>query len=68
MPFQLTELISGAFFAYLDPGSGSLIVQIVVGAIAGSALVVKLYWRKFKSLFSKDEEESGTEEKEASAS
>jgi L-serine deaminase len=37
--------------AYLDAGSGSLIVQAVVAGAAGMAVAVKLYWRRLKGLF-----------------
>ena len=37
--------------AYLDPGTGSLILQLVLGGVAGALVVVKLYWNKLKSLF-----------------
>jgi hypothetical protein len=33
--------------AYLDPGSGSMILQAVVGGAAAVAVVGKLYWRRF---------------------
>jgi hypothetical protein len=33
-------------FAYLDPGSGSMLVQLLVGGIAGIAVSAKLYWRR----------------------
>jgi hypothetical protein len=36
--------------AYLDPGTGSIILQVLLGGIAGLVLVVKLYWQKFLSL------------------
>jgi hypothetical protein len=36
--------------AYLDPGTGSIILQILLGGVAGAALAVKLYWHKFLSL------------------
>jgi hypothetical protein len=42
---------------YIDPGSGSLILQIVLGAIAAVATAVKIFWHKIKyyatKLFSK---------------
>lgn len=37
--------------AYLDPGSGSLIVQAVVGGVAGAAVAAKLYWRRLVGRF-----------------
>lgn len=36
--------------AYLDPGTGSIILQVLLGGIAGLALAIKLYWHKFLSL------------------
>jgi hypothetical protein len=35
---------------YLDPGSGSMILQAVVGGVAAAAVMGKLYWRRFLSL------------------
>lgn len=35
--------------AYLDPGTGSMILQAVIGAVAGALIVVKLYWYKLVS-------------------
>ena len=40
------------FFAYLDPGSGSLILQMALGAIAAGLFAVKTYWRKITGFFS----------------
>lgn len=37
--------------AYLDPASGSLLLQILLGGIAGVAVAVKLYWHKLLGLF-----------------
>lgn len=37
--------------AYVDPGSGSMILQLVLGGVAGLAVVIKLYWRRFLSWF-----------------
>jgi len=41
--------------AYLDAGSGSLIVQAVVGGVAGVAVAAKLYWRRLTSRFRKQQ-------------
>lgn len=35
--------------AYLDPGTGSFIVQLIIAAIAGVSFSVKLYWHKVKT-------------------
>lgn len=33
-----------SFLAYLDPGSGSMILQIIAGGLAAVAVTAKLYW------------------------
>ena len=40
-------------FAYLDPGTGSIILQAILGFIAASITTISIYWTKFKSLISK---------------
>ena len=37
-------------YAYIDPGTGSMILQAVLAAIVGSAVAIKIFWRKIKSL------------------
>jgi hypothetical protein len=32
--------------AYLDPGSASMILQLIGGGIAALAITAKLYWRR----------------------
>ena len=38
-------------FAYLDPGSGSMILQMLAGGAAAVAVVGKMYWRRLLRLF-----------------
>ena len=35
---------------YLDPGSGSMILQVLAGGVAGAAVIGKLYWKRLKNL------------------
>jgi len=35
--------------AYLDPGTGSIILQAAIGAIAGALVAARLYWGRIKS-------------------
>jgi hypothetical protein len=35
-----------AILAYLDAGSGSMIVQLLLGGFAAIAVTVKLWWRR----------------------
>lgn len=37
--------------AYLDAGSGSLLVQAVVGGVAGAAVATRVYWRRLVARF-----------------
>jgi hypothetical protein len=39
-------------YAYLDPGTGSMLAQGLIAAFAGGAAFMGLYWRKFLALFS----------------
>jgi hypothetical protein len=38
--------------AYIDPGTGSYILQIVIAGIAASVFALKMFWGKIKGLFS----------------
>jgi hypothetical protein len=38
-------------YAYLDPGSGSLIIQSTIAAIAGFFYVIKTYFGALKNKF-----------------
>lgn len=35
-----------SILAYLDPGSGSMILQMIAGGTAAVAVTMKLYWRR----------------------
>lgn len=37
--------------AYIDPGTGSFLVQVGLAAIFGAALYTKLFWRQIKGFF-----------------
>ena len=51
----------GYVFAYIDPGTGSLIIQGLLAAFAGAIVAIKLYWYKFKSLFKRNNSEKDSE-------
>jgi hypothetical protein len=49
--------------AYLDPGSGSMILQILAGGFAAVAVTAKLYWnRVLKFLHIKKDDETATDQ------
>lgn len=35
--------------AYIDPGSGSMLLQLLLGGVAGMLLAVKIFWRSILS-------------------
>ena len=39
---------------YIDPGSAMAVIAIIMGAIAGVGMTLKLYWFKIKEKISKD--------------
>lgn len=42
--------------AYLDPGTGSYVLQLLVAGLLGAFFAMKLYWRRFKAfLFRKQQ-------------
>ena len=55
-------LIIEPAFAYLDPGTGGMLIQIILGGVAGLAVAGKLFWNQLKSFFRIGKEaDSGTE-------
>ena len=51
-----------ALFAYLDPGSGSMMLQLIAGGLAAAAVTMKVYWRRLLVLLHirKPDEETET--------
>ena len=47
----LAPLIIFNIEAYIDPGTGSLILQIVIASLVGSLFLLKVFWRKVKTFF-----------------
>ena len=41
------SIISDAY-AYIDPGSGSVIIQGIIGALVGVGITLKIYWAKIR--------------------
>jgi len=44
-------------FAYLDPGTGSYIIQVIIALVVGAAFSIKMFWKRivifFKNTFKK---------------
>jgi hypothetical protein len=47
--FMFSEYV----YAYLDPGTGSYMLQIILAGLLGIGVGVRAYWTKIKSFFKK---------------
>ena len=47
------SLFSPKAHAYLDPGSGSLIIQLIVAALIGASMTLKIFWSNITAFFTK---------------
>jgi hypothetical protein len=55
--------------AYLDPGSGSMILQLLVGGVAAVGVGLKMYWQRVLSFLHirRDDEEPVAEQQDATS-
>jgi hypothetical protein len=45
----LVAAIPGTAYAYLDPGTGSYLVQLLIGSLLGGLYAVKLLWSRIRA-------------------
>jgi uncharacterized membrane protein YqgA involved in biofilm formation len=48
----LAVVPAGPAFAYIDPGTSSLVLQMLIGGIIGGMFTIKLYWQRLKAFVS----------------
>lgn len=58
LSFPAIVLLAGGMFplqayAYLDPGTGSFVLQMLVAGLLGAMLYIKLAWANVKLFFSR---------------
>ena len=46
--FFLVFLIPSEAYAYIDPGSASMFIQVIIGALVGVGITMKIYWKRLK--------------------
>jgi hypothetical protein len=56
--FAVVATLGSDAHAYIDPGTGSLILQAVLGGVAGAGFLIKLYWGKIKALVFRNRSDS----------
>ena len=58
LAFIYVSLLVEPAYAYLDPGTGSLIIQMLIAGLVSSIFAIKIYWKKitdyFRRFFSKE--------------
>lgn len=52
-------------FAYLDPNTGSIILQGLIAVVAAVGFVMKACWYKIKNLFRRSESKNMADEEDA---
>ena len=50
--------------AYLDPGSGSILLQLLLAAILGAGVILRTQWSKIKSLLGRKDATEDDEDDE----
>lgn len=68
LPEIMLEIISSPAIrgqAYLDPGSGSFILQLLIASLVGIGFALRGYWGKITGFFRKDKGESASEDDQA---
>lgn len=51
-------------FAYLDPGSGSMLLQLLLAALFGAGILLRSQWNKLKALFGHKPSENEDDEQD----
>lgn len=49
----LLAAVPGEAQAYIDPGTGGMLLQLMLGGFVGLLIILKLYWQRLKALFSR---------------
>jgi uncharacterized membrane protein len=49
--FYTVFVLTRPAYAYLDPGSGSMALQALLGIFAAAMVVIRLYWARLMKFF-----------------
>ncbi|PKN86502.1 MAG: hypothetical protein CVU46_07480 [Chloroflexi bacterium HGW-Chloroflexi-8] len=47
----------GEMAMYLDPGFGSMILQLVLAGLLGAGVLIRVFWKKIRTLFGKKDKD-----------
>ncbi len=51
--FGLIMILSSPAYAYLDPGTGSMLIQAVIAIIAATSLFLSMFWKRVKAFLNR---------------
>jgi len=51
--FLFVSHLSGGLQAYLDPGTGSMAIQLLMGGVVALLATLRLYWDRMKTFFTR---------------
>jgi hypothetical protein len=61
---SLSTTVSATGFPYLDPGSGSYLIQLLLAGLLGAGITIRMFWGRIKSFFTRkniNDEETGVD-------
>lgn len=50
-PFLALLMASPSAFAYLDPGTGSMILQMLIAGLLSALFAIRMFWARVKAFF-----------------
>ena len=53
--------VAGDAFAYIDPGTGSMMIQWVLGAALAAFAALNVYWHRIRAFFSSNSQQKAAE-------
>jgi hypothetical protein len=56
--------LPGQAHAYVDPSAGSLLLQLILGGLAGLMVALRLSWKRLTSLFGRGRTPGPAEERD----
>lgn len=66
LPFVLIAFGSQTLFAYLEPQTGSLLIQSLLAFGMGAIYLIKIYWKKIVTFLKKPEDGKKSEDEQKS--
>jgi len=60
----LLSALPATAHAYIDPGSGSALISIIIGAFVAAGVAIKTFWYKITGIFSRKSPPESPDESE----